>query len=208
MRPALLAAPLAALLAASLSGASGTSRPASPAVGEVTRVVSGSVTDAPAWPVSITLSSESGEARTVVAGADGSFAFPAVAAGVYVVSPSLPGAGFVPASRQVVVNGSDVAELRFAAVPAPRLAEVEPSTAGPGEIVTVRGTGFGPLRPGSALLLGLQQLQLLSWSEDRIVARLPRTAAGGALRVVAAGAASSALPFAVVPEGLASSRSP
>ncbi len=208
MRPGLLAVPIAVLVAATLAGASNASRPVPAAAVPVRRAVSGSVTGAPGPSVSVTLSAEGGESTTVQTGADGSFSFPAVAAGVYLVSPSLPGSGFVPASRQVTVTGNDVAGLQFSAVPAPRVDAVEPSTASPGATVTVRGEGFGPQRPGCSVLLGLERLQVVSWSEDRIVARVPRTASGGALRVVASGAASPPLPFVVAPAALASSRRP
>ncbi len=208
MRPGLLAVPIAVLVAATLAGASGVSRQESSPAAPVLRVISGSVTGVAGSPVSVTLSAEGCEPSTVVAAADGSFTFPPVAAGVYVVSPSLPGSGFDPPSRQVTLTADDASDLHFTAVPAPRVAEVEPSAATPGATVTVRGTGFGPPRPGSSVLLGLERLQVVSWSEDLIVARVPRGASGGPLRVVASGAASPALPFAVASVGLASSRAP
>lgn len=208
MRPGPIAVPIAVLVAATLAGASGASRPGPSTPAPALRVVSGIVTGAPGPSVSVTLSSEVGESTTVLAGADGSFSFPPVAAGVYLVSPSLPGSGFVPSSRQVTVNGNDVPGLDFAAVPAPRVDGVEPATASPGATVTVRGRGFGPPRPGSSVLLGLERLHVVSWSGELIVARVPRTASGGALRVVASGAASPAVPLAVGPAALASSRTP
>jgi hypothetical protein len=204
MRSPFLALTLLATLAGTTVAGDRLPERASPAANHV---VAGTIAGVPSGVgVTVTLSGDA--TTTVVAGPDGSYAFAGIPDGTYRVTPSLPGHGFLPASRTVRVGGAAVTDGDFTATAAPRLAAVAPVEGSPGTIVTISGERFGAWRTGSSVLIGLLPMEVVSWSDDLIVARVPRRASPGALRVVAGGAASGPLPFAVPSRVLASSRGP
>jgi hypothetical protein len=85
--------------------------PGSPAV---TYSISGTVTGSAA---TLTLSGTS--SHSSIANSAGSYAFPGLANGTYVVAPSQPGFAFTPATASVKISGASVAGVNFSATPAP-----------------------------------------------------------------------------------------
>ena len=110
-----------------------------PAAGEYS--LSGSVSGDGMEGVTITL--EGDASSTATTDAEGEYSFHDLAYGNYRVTPSKSGYTFDPVSRLVMISGSDVADVRFAATEEPKgdvvvppMVYVEAGTT-PGECVTV-----------------------------------------------------------------------
>lgn len=81
--------------------------------------------------------------------------------------------------------------------PRPVLASAVPPEGRVGSTVTLAGDLFGAGDGGGSVTLGAVPMEIVSWSNQRIVARVPPGATAGDLRVHAAGGTSDGLPWVV-----------
>jgi len=111
--------------------------------------VSGRVLDASGsglGSVSVSLSRAGAPDQTATAGQDGSYAFPALAAGTYTVTPSMADYTFEPVFRQVTVSSADVQVDSFLGVP---VAQEPAGTSVSGRVVDEAGNAL----PGIVVVL-------------------------------------------------------
>lgn len=94
-------------------------------------------------------------------------------------------------------NGATYEQFTIDKGVAPVLASVEPSSAMPGETVTLTGSSFGQARGTSHVSFGLAQAtEYVSWSDTAIVAKVPQGATGPVeVKVTTDEGVSNALPF-------------
>jgi hypothetical protein len=106
---------------------------------------------------------------------------------VAIVSP-----GSRSGKAQVLHNGVWSAAVPFN-VNALHVDSVIPASPGRGGVITIKGTGFGPMRGNGIVWLGGAEGHVLSWSDTEVVAALASTARTGAVRIRQNGAWSNAL---------------
>lgn len=75
---------------------------------------------------------------------------------------------------------------------------VDPPSVGPGDTITLDGTGFGT-SPGCVVIGGSTVCAVVQWSEGRVVARVPEGATSGYVGVVKQGVTSNGIWLDVVP---------
>jgi hypothetical protein len=156
--------------------------------------ISGKVSGAVAAGVTVSLA---GAAPAITAtDSSGRYSFTGLTAGSYVVSPSLAGYTFDPASAPVSVATASVAHQDFTGW-RPVLASLQPSEGHVGASVALTGDLFGPSSSGGSVTLGDLPMVIVSWSNTQIVATVPSGATPGEVRVHAGGAISEARPFTV-----------
>ena len=81
----------------------------------------------------------------------------------------------------------------------PRITKMVPKTGAPGTVVTITGTGFGDKRGTSCVKFGTTKVtKYTSWSNTKIVCKVPTTGAGAkAVKVTTAGGVSGGVTFTV-----------
>jgi hypothetical protein len=82
-------------------------------------------------------------------------------------------------------------------VSALHIASVSPNSGGPGTSVTITGTGFGWNQGNGSVWLGGTNGQVMSWSNNQVVAVVSASAVSGVVRIEQNGVLSNALTFTV-----------
>ena len=82
-----------------------------------TYTISGVITKNGTALPNVRVTRSGGSVATAITNGTGSYTLPAAINGTYTVTPSLTGHSFTPTSRRVTVNGGDLANVSFAAVP-------------------------------------------------------------------------------------------
>ncbi|MBA4370067.1 MAG: hypothetical protein C0418_00620 [Coriobacteriaceae bacterium] len=96
--------------------------------------------------------------------------------------------------------GSSSNGIYFVVETPARISSVDATQVAPGQQVAVSGTGFGTAGPGSvAVIAAAYPCEVVSWSDDSILARIPPGAPSGYLGVVKQGIASNGVWLNVAP---------
>jgi hypothetical protein len=79
----------------------------------------------------------------------------------------------------------------------PYIESIDPLNAPPGELITITGYNFGPAQGGSTLTVAGTPLEVVTWEDDEIVARIPDGANSGSLVIIVNGLESNYVEFKV-----------
>jgi len=159
----------------------------------VNRSISGTITPSAAGAGTLLALSGAASASTT-ANSSGNYSFTGLADGSYTITPSKSGTTFTPASRAVIVNGSNVTGVNFTAQATPQLNRPDLSVIVPPAQISVVGTGAnkvfqythdtfnggsGPLviqpayNPAAGTYQGTQYVYSLNNGQWTIVNRIP-----------------------------------
>ena len=105
-------------------------------------------------------------------------------------------AGSKSGNAQILQNGVMSNAVPFA-VNSLHIASMSPNSGGPGTSVTITGTGFGWNQGNGSVWLGGTNGQVMSWSNNQVVAVVAPNALTGVVRIEQNGVLSNALTFTV-----------
>lgn len=105
-----------------------------------------------------------------------------------------------PFTLQLGANRGAFSYRKTAVTGGPEIVQLLPSSGRPGDTIAVQGKGFGSAQGSSKLLFGSSDSgTAVSWSDERIQARVPSNAQTGAVAVQVGSRKSNGLQFVVLP---------
>jgi RHS repeat-associated protein len=107
--------------------------------------------------------------------------------------PSTAGSGPVQVTEGGVRGNANV----YFTVPAPQISSISPTIGGVGNPVTINGSGFHASQGSNWVAFNGWQSNVISWSDNQIVATVPSGSSTGPVKASVNGAFSNLLPYTV-----------